>query len=177
MALFSKEVVSVQPEQVKETSQSTAAQAVQSLAEDRVAPANPTVHARRAYLDRDSKVDGKLSFEGPARIDGQMDGEIIAKDSLMIGEGAVVTAQIKAASVIVAGTFKGEIITSQRTEIRPSARVSGKITTPILVVHEGAAFEGHCAMQSEKAHAARKPTAFPKEELAAEQPQNRRQTS
>ena len=40
----------------------------------------------RAYLDRGSKVSGKISFEGPARIDGEVDGEINAKDSLAIGE-------------------------------------------------------------------------------------------
>jgi cytoskeletal protein CcmA (bactofilin family) len=130
-----------------------------------------TVHPRQAYLDQSSKVDGKLNFEAPARIDGQMNGEIFAKD-LIIGATALVTAQIKATSVIVAGTVKGEIIASQSIEIRSSARVSGKIASPILVVHEGAAFEGRCAMQPEDEHAARKPTAVRKEILAAERPHN-----
>ena len=51
----------------------------------------------RAYLDRGSKISGKISFEGPARIDGEVDGEINAKDSLTIGESAVITAHIRAA--------------------------------------------------------------------------------
>ncbi len=101
-----------------------------------------------AYLDRAAKVSGKLSFEGPARIDGQIDGEINAKD-IVIGESAVVTAQMSAASIIIAGTVKGEITASQRIEIRPSAKVSGNITAPKLVVQEGAIFDGHCAMQAE----------------------------
>jgi cytoskeletal protein CcmA (bactofilin family) len=101
----------------------------------------------RAYLDPGSKISGKLKFEGPAQIEGQVDGEISAKDSLMIGESAVVTAEIKASSIIVAGKLSGEIIASERIEIRPSARVSGNLTAPKLVVHEGAMFEGHCAMQ------------------------------
>src|SRR5262249_39981989 len=175
MALFSKESENVQPEQVKETSQSPVMHSFRSLA-DRVAPATEAVSGRQAYLDRSSKVEGKLTFDGPARIDGQVDGEILAKD-LIIGESALITAQIKGASIIVAGTIKGEIIASQRIEIRASGWVSGKITSPILVVHEGAAFEGHCAMQSEKAHADRKSTVFPKEELATEQPKDRRQAS
>jgi cytoskeletal protein CcmA (bactofilin family) len=160
MALLSKESEKTQPEQVKETSQSPAVHSFRSL-EDKVSPATQPVPASQAYLDRSSKVEGKLNFEGSARIDGQIEGEILAKD-LIIGESALVTAQITVASVIVAGTIKGEIIASQRIEIRASARVSGKITSPILVVHEGAAFEGHCAMQPEKARADRKSTAFPK---------------
>lgn len=118
----------------------------------------------RAYLDQGSKVSGKLSFEGPARIDGQVDGEINAKDSVMIGESAVVTAQIKAASIVVAGKVSGDITATQRIEIRPSAKVLGNLTSPVLVVHEGAVFEGHCAMQPEGAREDRKVTVFPKEE-------------
>jgi cytoskeletal protein CcmA (bactofilin family) len=119
---------------------------------------------QRAYLDSGSKISGKLLFDGPIRIDGQVDGEIIAKDTLTIGESAVVTAQIKAASVIVAGKVSGDIIAGQRIEIRPSAKVLGNLTSPVLVVHEGAMFEGHCSMQPETAREDRKVTVFPKEE-------------
>jgi len=115
-----------------------------------------------AYLDAGSRISGKLSFETPARIDGQVDGEINAKDSLTIGESAVVAAQIKADSVVVAGKVSGDIVAIRRIEIRPSAKVLGNITAPTLVINEGALFEGHCAMQSE-GHDDRKVTVFPKE--------------
>ena len=45
----------------------------------------------------------------------------------------MVTAQIRAASVSVAGKVSGDIIATQRIEIRPSAKVSGNITAPVLV--------------------------------------------
>ncbi|HYB92508.1 MAG TPA: polymer-forming cytoskeletal protein [Candidatus Binataceae bacterium] len=122
----------------------------------------------RAYLDRGSKVTGKLSFEGPARIDGEVDGEINAKDSVTIGETAVVTAQIRAAAVIVGGKVSGDIHASQRIEIRPSAKVIGNLTAPVLIVQEGAFFEGHSSMQPESAREDRKVTVFPKEERLAQ---------
>jgi cytoskeletal protein CcmA (bactofilin family) len=122
----------------------------------------------RAYLDRGSKLSGKVSFEGPARIDGEVDGEINAKDALTIGETAVVTAQIRAASVTVAGKVSGDIIASNRIEIRPSAKVNGNLTAPVLVVAEGALFEGHCSMQPEGVREDRKVTVFPKEERMAQ---------
>jgi len=120
----------------------------------------------RAYLDAGSRIAGKLSFETPAHIDGQVEGEILAKDSLTIGESAVVAAQIKADSVIVAGKVSGDIVAVRRIEIRPSAKVLGNVTAPVLVINEGALFEGHCAMQPE-AHDDRKVTVFPKEERLA----------
>jgi cytoskeletal protein CcmA (bactofilin family) len=128
-----------------------------------VRPANPSAEGR-AYLDKGSKISGKISFEGPARIDGEVDGEVNAKDSVAIGETAVVTAQIKAASVMVAGKVSGDIVATQRIEIRPSAKVIGNLTAPVLVVHEGAHFEGHCSMQPEGVREDRKVTVFPKEE-------------
>jgi cytoskeletal protein CcmA (bactofilin family) len=130
-------------------------------------PLRPTAIApvadARAYLDAGSKISGKLSFDGPTRIDGQVDGEITGKDSLTIGESAVVTAQIRAAAIIVAGKVSGDIIASNRIEIRPSAKVIGNLTAPILVVHEGALFEGHCSMQPEASQGA-KVTVFAKDE-------------
>ena len=126
-------------------------------------PASAPAADARAYLDSGSRISGKLSFDGPTRIDGQVDGEITCKDSLTIGESAVVTAQIRAASIIVAGKVSGDIIASQRIEIRPSAKVIGNLTAPVLVVHEGALFEGHCVMQPEASQSA-KVTVFAKDE-------------
>ncbi len=131
-----------------------------------VRPAPAPAADARAYLDSGSKISGKLSFDGPTRIDGQVDGEIIGKDSLTIGESAVVTAQIRAAAIIVAGKVSGDIIASQRIEIRPSAKVIGNLTAPVLVVHEGALFEGHCSMQPEASQSA-KVTVFAKDERVA----------
>ncbi len=113
---------------------------------ERPAPVSPSEAC--AYLDRGAKVSGKLSFEGPARVEGQVEGEIHAKD-LVIGESAVVTAQINAASITIAGTVRGEVVATQRLEVRPSAKISGNITAPKLIVHEGAIFDGHCAMQGD----------------------------
>jgi cytoskeletal protein CcmA (bactofilin family) len=181
MALFNKEPdrnlrpdpqkgqPQVHPQPASQSSNPTAAAASVSPVElTPVSSARPleTRSDQRAYLDSGSKISGKLSFDGPIRIDGNVDGEINAKDNLTIGESAVVTAQIKAASIIVAGKVSGDIIAAQRIEIRPSAKVLGNLTSPVLVVHEGALFEGHCSMQPEAVREDRKVTVFPKEERA-----------
>jgi cytoskeletal protein CcmA (bactofilin family) len=177
MALFNKEpdkTPKIQPASVnlqttapapsQPTSQPATTHAAASHA-PAASPARPAAGAEgRAYLDRSSKISGKLTFEGAARIDGEVDGEINAKDTLAIGETASLTAQIHAASVVVSGKVSGDIHATQRIEIRPSAKVVGNLTAPVLVVQEGALFEGHCSMQAEGAHEDRKVTVFPKEE-------------
>jgi cytoskeletal protein CcmA (bactofilin family) len=167
MALFNKEPDKSLKSQPVTTSQAPSATSGLGSAPSQTvstgASARPSAEGR-AYLDKGSKISGKISFEGPARIDGEVDGEVTAKDSVAIGETAVVTAQIRAASVTVAGKVSGDIVATQRIEIRPSAKVNGNLTAPVLVVHEGAHFEGHCSMQPEGVREDRKVTVFPKEE-------------
>jgi cytoskeletal protein CcmA (bactofilin family) len=181
MALFNREPAS---SELPVKSQTPEAQATETLASEppaannRVAPARQTVPARveaRAYLDQASRVSGKLDFEESAQIDGQVDGEINAKGSLTIGESAMVTAQIKAASIIVAGKVKGEIIASQRIEICPSAKVSGNLTAPKLAVHEGAILDGHCVVQADGERDDRKITVLAKEQRTVLQAAVRKQ--
>jgi cytoskeletal protein CcmA (bactofilin family) len=174
MALFNKESLAKEPEVIRrdhppENPQPSVVQAVNPRPENGAAPAKPVSFSAseafpprkpssepRALLDRGCKVSGKLEFEEAARIDGQIDGEIIARGNLVIGESAVVKAQITASSIIVAGTLSGEIAASQRIEIHASAKVSGNVTTPKLIVHEGAIFEGYCSMSKEDASKERK---------------------
>jgi cytoskeletal protein CcmA (bactofilin family) len=159
MALFSKEPETPKSREAVKPATTPAAPTASTAPVAEPAPARPAAFApqpapaaggeARAYLDKGSKISGKLFFEGPVRIDGQVDGEISANDAVMVGESAVVTAQVKAASVVIAGKISGDIIAGKRIEIRPTAKVFGNLTTPVLVVHDGALFEGHCAMNPE----------------------------
>ncbi len=99
-----------------------------------------------AYLGRGSKVSGKLVFEGTVRVDGQVEGEISAQDTLIIGERAIVTAQINGHTIVIRGKVTGDINAKKRVEIRSPGKLYGNIVTPSLVIHEGVVFEGHCSM-------------------------------
>jgi len=95
------------------------------------------------YLDKGCRLNGKLSFEGPVRIDGEIEGEIDSNDSVAIGEEAVVSANINAVAIVIAGAISGELSASQRIEIYPSAKVlMGSLTAPEMLIDEGAVIEG-----------------------------------
>lgn len=99
-----------------------------------------------AFLGKGTRVTGKLTFEGSVRIEGQVEGEISAHDTLTIGEGADVRAQITGTAIVIHGKVSGDIKASKRLEIRAPGKVVGNITTPVLVIHEGVIFEGQCSM-------------------------------
>jgi len=111
--------------------------------------------ATSAFLGKGTKIVGKLSFEGSVRIEGQIEGEIAAQDTLTIGESAVVKAKVTGTSVIVHGQVTGDIQARTRLELRAPSKVVGNINSGSLVIHEGAVFEGQCSMGG-GAEAARK---------------------
>jgi len=100
-------------------------------------------------IGKGTRISGKLNFRDPARIEGEAEGEIVAEE-LMIAPTAVVTAKIAAVRVTVAGHVSGEIVARERLELLPTARLRCSITTPNLVLNEGAQFEGDCKMPREK---------------------------
>lgn len=124
-----------------------------------------------AFLGKGSRVTGKLAFEGTVRIEGQVEGEIAAQDTLIIGESAIVSAQITGSSIVIHGRVTGDVTARKRLEIRAPGKLFGNITTPSLVIHEGVIFEGQCAMGSSDAQRAekdRKVAHFPKDERPAD---------
>lgn len=99
-------------------------------------------------LGKGSEFEGKLTFEGQVRIDGKFSGQIFTKDTLVIGEGARVNAEINAGTVIVNGLVEGNIRATQLIELHTPGRVKGNLETPALSVDKGVMFEGSCKMES-----------------------------
>jgi cytoskeletal protein CcmA (bactofilin family) len=121
----------------------------------------------QAHLGKGSRVEGKLTFEGSVKIDGHVEGEIQAQHGVIVGESAMINAQINAETIVVKGKVTGDIAARKQVELRSPAKLTGNITTPSLVIHEGVVFEGHCSMggtESKVEKADRKVALFPKEE-------------
>jgi cytoskeletal protein CcmA (bactofilin family) len=112
-------------------------------------------------LGRGAAFEGKLTFEGTVRIDGRFRGEVFSDDVLVIGEGALVEAEIDIGEVIIQGTVVGNIKAKRSIEIHAPGRVKGDIHTPSLQIDKGVIFEGRSFMEgATKAGAA--PAAPPK---------------
>ncbi|MBI3785785.1 MAG: polymer-forming cytoskeletal protein [Deltaproteobacteria bacterium] len=161
MALFGKDEKTARPDDARP-----------AFINSPVLPGDPAPSEQlQAHLGKGSCVEGKLTFEGSVRIDGQVNGEIQAQEAVIIGDTAVVNAQITAGTVILTGKLTGDVIARKRVELRAPGKLTGNITTPTLVIHEGVTFEGHCTMgnagenKSEKSD--RKVAQFPRPEGTA----------
>ncbi len=105
------------------------------------------VAALTAFLGKGTRITGKLEFEGPSRIEGHVEGEVLARDTVTVGESAVVNARVEGVVIVIQGTVTGDVVAESRLEIRAPGKVIGDVTTPILVINEGAILEGRCSMR------------------------------
>ena len=112
-----------------------------------------------ALLGPGTQFEGKLSFEGRVRIDGTFKGEIKSDDTLIIGEGADVHAEIDVATVIVrGGSVHGNIRAKQSLEIHAPGRLIGNIHSPSIFIERGVEFQGSCRMDAVTAAGDTKPS-------------------
>ena len=102
-----------------------------------------------ALLGRGTRFEGKLFFEGRVRVDGVFKGEIKSDDTLIIGDGAEVHAEIDVATVIIrGGVVHGNVRASTSIEIHAPGKLVGNINSPSLFIERGVEFQGSCRMDA-----------------------------
>ena len=96
-------------------------------------------------------LSGEAVFKGMLRIDGHLTGRISSdKGTLIVSSGGRVDADIEVATAKINGVVNGDITASERLELGRTAQVQGNIQTPVLVIEQGAVFEGSCRMKTDK---------------------------
>ncbi|MBF5045403.1 bactofilin BacM [Aggregicoccus sp. 17bor-14] len=124
---------------------STGSSFVTKREEDSVSTRAGEVHT---LLGKGSEFEGKLTFEGQVRIDGKFNGQIVTKDTLVIGDGARVNAEIQAGTVIINGLVEGNVRATSIIEVHQPGRIKGNLETPALAMDRGVIFEGSCKMEN-----------------------------
>lgn len=98
------------------------------------------------FVDRGSHVQGELHFDASFRVDGKVTGTVVSQGSLAIGEHGEVDGEVQVGQVFVAGTLRGSVQAMRKIQIAPGGRVYADLSTPALVIEDGAIFEGRCSM-------------------------------
>jgi cytoskeletal protein CcmA (bactofilin family) len=102
----------------------------------------------QALLGPQTAVEGSLKVDGTVRIDGRLKGSIASEGCTMIvGEKAVIEADISVHTVTVSGEVKGNVNASHRIQLCPTARVFGDLHAPEVLVDAGAVLDGRCTIK------------------------------
>jgi cytoskeletal protein CcmA (bactofilin family) len=102
------------------------------------------------FLGPNTNLKGELRFKEFLRIDGNFDGVVESGGTLQVGETGHLTARINSKNVEISGKVEGTLKASGMVSILHQGRVVGDITTPILIVEEGAILDGKCNMLNAK---------------------------
>jgi cytoskeletal protein CcmA (bactofilin family) len=101
------------------------------------------------FLDQGTNITGELQFSNTLRIDGNFHGSITSSDTLIIGENAVVHADIKVGEIEIHGQIFGDVEVKGRTEISSTGRLRGDLQTSILIIQAGAVLDGKSRMNTD----------------------------
>ncbi len=102
-----------------------------------------------SVIDPHARFNGKYVSDRDLRIEGEASGEIECSGTLIISPQAKVRSAVTAANVIINGDYEGDVDCGGRFEIGSTGRVKGKVKAQVLVVKEGAHFEGAVLMTPE----------------------------
>jgi len=135
------------------------------LERERVAPT--TTQKQRAVIGRSISIRGEVTGDEDLLIQGRVDGSVkLKRHSVTVGVDGVVKASISSKFVTVEGKVEGNLSAEEQIVLRSSASVQGDITSPRIIIEDGARFRGGVDMGEgeEKGKPSTRPAAKSKRE-------------
>ena len=110
--------------------------------------ARPKPLKMNGFIGPGMEVNGTVRFRNLLRVDGLLKGRVESFDTLVIGKGGRVEAEVIVGSMQVYGEVSGKIAVDGKVEIFPGARVEGELyaSAPSVKISEGGVFEGELIM-------------------------------
>jgi len=97
---------------------------------------------KESLIAADLTIEGKIEGSGHVRIAGSFKGDVNVQGNLTIENGARVTGQVRASTVIVGGELHGNIEAASRVELQESGMVVGDVKAGSLTVAAGSRMRG-----------------------------------
>ncbi|MGB8518305.1 MAG: polymer-forming cytoskeletal protein [Gallionella sp.] len=104
-------------------------------------------------------IEGDLNFSGGMRIDGRVNGDVIATQgkpsTLVLSELAQVNGNVTVTHLVVNGVINGSVSANEYLELQSKARITGDVSYHTIEMHLGAVVDGRllhavAAVESDK---------------------------
>lgn len=99
-----------------------------------------------SLIGANSIINGDMTFSGGLRIDGQVNGNVIATPgkpgTLVLSEQGRVNGEVSVTHLVTNGTINGSVSVSEYLELQSKARVTGDIHYKTMQIQLGAIIEG-----------------------------------
>lgn len=99
-----------------------------------------------SLIGANTVIGGDLNFSGGLRIDGQVNGNVIATQgkpsTLVLSEHAQVNGEVSVTHLVVNGVINGSVSASEYLELQNKAKVAGDVHYKTIEIQLGAIVEG-----------------------------------
>ncbi len=100
-------------------------------------------------IGKDSVITGTIDVKGPLRVDGKIKGQVNCSDTVTVGIGGELEAEVNCRNASISGKVMGNIIATEKVELQAKAEIDGDLKTKSLVIEQGAIFSGSCHMKAQ----------------------------
>jgi cytoskeletal protein CcmA (bactofilin family) len=122
--------------------------AVEPLLEDVLDSPNLEVDPM-AHVGHATTITGNILAEEDLEIQGTIEGSIrLANHQLTVGADGLVKATVEAHTVLVLGRITGDVIASERVEIKAGGVIGGDVKVPRVIMHDGGVVVGGMDMSA-----------------------------
>lgn len=101
----------------------------------------------RNHLAAGTKVKGDIITQGDIRIDGTVDGSIVAEGKLVVGNTGHILGEVTCTTANISGTIEGHLDVAEMMKVQATGKVSGEICYGKLTVEPGAELEGKFSLK------------------------------
>ncbi len=99
------------------------------------------------FVGHGTSLSGDTTFQMMLRVDGHLTGTVSSEGgTLIVGNSGQLDANVSVGTANINGTINGDVAASEKIHLGRTGKVVGNITTPKLVIEDGALFEGSCSM-------------------------------
>ncbi len=108
------------------------------------APRNASLNSQeQATIGKSLVIKGEVTGSESLYIDGRVEGSInLSGNRVTVGRNGVVAANINAREIVVIGKVRGNLVASDRVDIRNEGSLTGDVVAQRISIEDGAFFKG-----------------------------------
>ena len=101
----------------------------------------------RNHLAAGTSVKGDIETQGDIRIDGSVEGSLVSKGKLVVGNRGHIIGEVNCVTGHISGKLEGIISVSEMLKVQESGQLKGEISYGKLSVEPGAELEGKISIK------------------------------
>jgi cytoskeletal protein CcmA (bactofilin family) len=114
------------------------------------AGARPGMPGRKGMttLSPEAVFVGDLQGTDDIQVEGRLEGKVDVKGQFTVAPSGLVKADVRAKRVLISGKVIGNLTGDESVELHATAQLEGNITSPKVIIQEGAQFKGSVDMRT-----------------------------